>query len=188
MKRKAAYLSLQIVGVLLIISIVLASSLSVGQYFLNNSRLENSKMIAKSIDYALFEYGGSHKTVDRDSIAFDSENNQLVYNDAREYPLKIGKNGVIYNQHGALNESLDLGYLGSEIEWITTNNPDLESEDNLYKFYYTPLDIDGNKVTNLADTPVNGYRIEVGVKNGEGKTRTYRIERIGSNGVSETLR
>ena len=188
MKCKGAYLTLEIIGVLLLISIVIVSSISLGQYFINNSKLENSKIIAKSIDYAIFEYGNSHKTINRESITFNSDNNKLIYNNDREYPLKIGENGIIYNQHGALKESLDLGYLGTEIEWITSNSPDLESDDNLYKFYYTPLDIEGNKITDLADTSVNGYKIEVGVKKGNGKTATYCIERIGSNELSEKLR
>lgn len=149
MKRKGAYLSLQLALVAVVIALIMTAVASLGIKTMDSYSDSEIRLKAEALDKALHLYSNDHKGIDASSLSevTDAEGNKsLKYKSKRLYPgaLATGQITELQNKFGLISTGIRFSAA------ITAQTPGI--------FRYTPItDASGD---------VSKYKLEVYLNNG----------------------
>ena len=177
MKYNGFLLSIQNVAMLLILVIMIVATGGTGYYMYTNSRNENIKAQAHTIDKALIAYARKHKGIDREKLKTSIVTNNYgpVYQQRFDFPLKLSSHGALYNNTTNMDGGEDFGFILRKIVFFDGTEAAFKTkpENHLYQFYYQPLDEYGNVLGSTAERPAAFYRLMVYIKTFQGGVYLY---------------
>lgn len=170
MKKSGAIFTFSHIIILAICMILLFAGVSAGYYIVNSWRANAVRAQADEIDKALVEYSKTHKGIQDKGIHYDSFKSKVVYTKKQDYPLYLDDLGQIAEKSSGTSAKENVGFINSNVEFCKNGE---DPRVNLYKFKYTPLDINGNEITVSSSEPVTYYNLEVFYKNEKGDIIRY---------------
>lgn len=177
MKRYGFLLSIQNVAMLLILVVMIGATGGTGYYMYTNSRNENIKIQAHTLDKALVAYARKHKGIDREKLKASvvTNNYGAVYQQRQDFPLRLTSKGAVYNNTSDLDSGDDFGYILRKIEFFEGTEAAFKTkpENHLYKFFYQPLDEYGNVLEKTSERPAAFYKLLVYIKSFQGGVTLY---------------
>lgn len=177
MKSNGFLLSVQNVAMLLILVVLIGATGGTGYYMYTNSRNENIKVQAHTLDKALVAYARNHKGIDREELktSIVTNNYGAVYQQRQDFPLKLTSKGAMYNNTSMVDSGEDFGYILRKIEFFDGTEAAFRTkpENHLYQFFYQPLDEYGNVLKNSSRRPAAFYKLMVYIKTFGGGVTLY---------------
>lgn len=106
-----------VIGYLLILSILAVMGSYVGVKVLNNYEINQIKHEAELLDNALIRYSSNHMGVNENTLGFNSESKKLLYRKTSLYPANLTELGKIRNEDNYFSDHIDLSKWKYTVSW-----------------------------------------------------------------------